>query len=182
MNTIRIKGVLAVSLALVLPALVVQAKGDDFKSVVKLIEQFYGVKHQGIPFLAKAGMKVATTAARIKGGTAKRIAEAGSIKLAVFEDQAFDQEFTRFRATLNTALRQTWTPLIQTLSATDDEQTYIFLREAGDKFNVLVITISRRDATVVQATLSPKNLALLMKDPESAGKSITEEATIIDQE
>src|ERR687890_469703 len=112
----------------------IQAKDDDFKSVVKMIEKFYGVKHQGIPFLAKAGMKVATTAARIKGGTARRIAEAGSVKVAIFEDQA-----------------------------------YIFVREAGDKFNVLVITIAQREGTVVQVTLSPKNLALLMKDPEGTG-------------
>lgn len=177
MKTIRIT---ALSLALLLPLGVVQAKGDDFKSVVKLIEQFYGVKHEGIPFLAKAGMKAATTAAKIKGGTAKRIAEAGSIKLAVFEDQSFDKEFMQFRTSLNTALNQTWMPLIQTTSS--DDQTYIFLRDAGEKFHVLVITISRRDATVVQATLSPKNLALLIKDPEGTGKSINEEATIIDQE
>jgi hypothetical protein len=160
---------------------VVNAK-DDFNSVVKMIEQFYGVKHQGIPFLAKAGMKVATTAARIKGGEAKRIAEAGSIKVAVFEDQDFDGEFTKFRTSLNEALNTTWVPLIQTLSATSYEQTYIFLRNAGDKFNVLVITISQREATVVQVTLSEKNLALLLKDPEGTGKAITDEATIIDQE
>lgn len=161
---------------------VVEAKGDDFNGVVKMIEQFYGVKHVGIPFLAKAGMKAARTAARIKGGEAKRIAEAGSIKLAVFENQDFNGEFTKFRSTLNAALNQTWSPLVQTLSATDGEQVYIFLREAGEKFNVLVITIAQRDATVVQVTLSPKNLALLMKDPEGTGKAITEEATIIDQE
>src|SRR5215207_4331189 len=71
----------------------VHANGDDFNSVVKMIEQFYRVKHVGIPFLAKAGMKVATTAARIKGGEAKRIAEAGSVKLAVFEDQDFNGDF-----------------------------------------------------------------------------------------
>lgn len=186
MKTIRIKAAAAMtvvlSLALALPAGVVEANGDDFKSVVKLIEQFYGVKHQGIPFLAKAGMKVATTAARIKGGTAKRIAEAGSVKLAVFEDQAFDKEFTRFRVSLNAALNQTWTPLLQTFSGANEEQTYIFLREAGEKHNVLVITIGQREGTVVQVTVSPKNLALLMKDPEGTGKSITEEATIIDQE
>jgi hypothetical protein len=164
------------------PAVLVHAKGDDFNSVVKLIEQFYGVKHQGIPFLARAGMKVGTTAARIKGGTAKRIAEAGSIKLAVFENQAFDREFSRFRASLNSALTATWTPVIQTVGGGGEEQNYIFLREAGDKFNVLVITIDQRDATVVQVNLSPKNLALLMKDPEGTGKAITEEATIIDQE
>ena len=56
------------------------------------------------------------------------------------------------------------------------------LREAGEKFNVLVITIEPRDATVVQVNLSPKNLALLLKDPEGIGKAITEEATLIDQE
>jgi hypothetical protein len=160
----------------------VHAKDDDFKSVVKMIEQFYGVKHQGIPFLAKAGMKVATTAARIKGGEARRIAEAGSIKLAVFENQDFDGDFTKFRTSLNGALNATWMPLIQTTSATTQDQNYIFLREAGDKFNVLVITITSRDATVVQVNLSRKNLALLLKDPEGTGKSITEEATIIDQE
>jgi hypothetical protein len=161
---------------------VVHAKNDDFNSVVKMIEQFYRVKHRGIPFLAKAGMKVATTAARIKGGEAKRIAEAGSVKLAVFEDQAFAGDFTKFRTSLNDALNETWIPLIQTLSAKNQEQTYMFLRSAGEKFNVLVITIAGRDATVVQVTVSPKNLAVLMRDPEGTGKAIAEEATIIDQE
>lgn len=155
---------------------------DDFKSVVKMIEKFYGVKHQGIPFLAKAGMKVATTAAKIKGGEAKRMAEAGSVRLAVFENQDFGADFTKFRASLNESLNSTWTPLVQTLSATTREQNYIFLRSAGDKFNVLVISIEQRDATVVQVTLSEKNLALLIKDPEGTGKTIVDEATIIDQE
>jgi len=181
MKTIPFKTFVAIML-LVFTSTAVYAKDDDFKSVVKMFEQFYRVKHQGIPFLAKAGMKAATTAARIKGGEAKRIAEAGSIKLAVFEDQAFDGDFTKFRSSLNDALNATWMPLIQTLSAKSEEQTYIYLRDAGNKFNVLVITIAERDATVVQVTVSPKNLALLMKDPEGAGKTITEEATIIDQE
>lgn len=164
------------------PANVALATGDDFNSVVKMIEQFYRVKHEGLPFLAKAGMKVATTAARIKGGDAKRIAEAGSVKLAVFEDQKFDGDVIKFRSSLNEALNVTWMPLIQTVSATDQEQVYIFLKDAGDKFNVLVITIDQRDATVVQVTLSPRNLALLLKDPEGTGKAITQEATINDQE
>ena len=168
----------AVILLLFSIASVVQAKGDDFNSVVKMIEQFYGVKHEGIPFLARAGMKVG----RIKGGQARRIAEAGSIKLAVFEDQTFAGEFMKFRRTLNAALNETWMPLVQTLSTTDAEQTYIFTREAGEKFNVLVITIEQREATVVQVTLSPKNFARLMKDPEGTGKALTEEATINDQE
>jgi len=175
------KTFIAIILLLVTPTFVL-AKNDDFNAVVKMIEQFYGVKHMGIPFLAKAGMKVATTAARIKGGQARRIAEAGSIKLAVFEDQEFNGDFMKFRTSLNGALNTTWMPVIQTISSGDGEQVYIYLREAGQKFHVLVVTIAQRDATVVQVTLSEKNLALLLKDPEGTGKSITEEATINDQE
>ena len=57
--------ILIATLLFTFASIAVHAKDDDFKSVVKMIEQFYRVKHQGIPFLAKAGMKVATTAARI---------------------------------------------------------------------------------------------------------------------
>jgi len=180
MKTVSAK--LFIAIALLVFSVPVHAGDDDFKSVVKIIEQFYRVKHQSIPFLAKAGMKVATTAAKIKGGDAKRIAEAGSIKLAVFEDQAFNGDFMKFRASLNGALNDTWMPLIQTLSGKSAEQNYIYLRNAGEKYHVLVITIAERDATVVQVTVSSKNLALLLKDPEGTGKSITDEATIIDQE
>jgi len=175
------KTISAIALALLVFSIPVHAGDDDFKSVVKMIEQFYRVKHQGLPFLAKTGMKVATTAAKIKGGEAKRIAEAGSVKVAVFEDQAFNGDFTKFRASLNEALNDTWMPLIQTL-AKSAEQNYIYLRNAGEKYHVLVITIGERDATVVQVTVSSKNLALLLKDPEGTGKAITQEATIIDQE
>jgi hypothetical protein len=162
----------------------VRAKDDDFGSVVKLIERYYKVKHQSIPLLAKAGIKTATTIARIKGGTAKRIAEAGSIKIAIFEDQSFasKNEFTEFRTSLNAQLAQSWTPFIQTLSPGQKEQTYIFLRENGSKFNVLLVTIDSVDAVVVQVTVSPANLALLLKDPEGTTKAITEEATIDDPE
>ena len=173
---------LAVVLLLFSFANIVQAKGDDFNSVVKMIEQFYGVKHEGIPFLAKAGIKAGRTAARIKGGTARQIAEAGSVKLATFEDQTFAGDFMKFRSTLNTALNETWLPLVQTLSTADAEQNYIFAREAGDKFNVLIVSIEQRDATVIQVNLSPKNFARLLKDPEGTGKALTEEATINDQE
>src|SRR6266853_3871080 len=65
------------------------SRGDDFGAVVKLIEQFYHVKHQSIPLLARASMKAATTAARIKGGEYKRLAEAGSARIVFFEDQDF---------------------------------------------------------------------------------------------
>ncbi len=186
-TNLRMKARVAATLALMLfcaatPRVQAVTLNDDFGSVVKMIEQFYHVKHQGIPFLGRAGIKAATTAARIKGGTARQLAEAGSIKIAIFEDQEFDSagRFAKFRNSMNAALSENWTPFVQTLSAKGEEQTYIFLRNAGDKFNVLVITIEQREATVVQVTLSPRNLALLLKDPDNMGRAITQDATIND--
>jgi len=133
------------------------ARGDGFNEVVKVIEQFYHVKHQNIPLLARAGMKAVRTAARIKGGEYKRLAEAGSVRVAFFEDQNFDSrgQIASFKAVVQTTLNRDWSPLIQTLSPKDEEQTYIYIRDAGNKFHVLVVTIERHGATVVQATVAP---------------------------
>ncbi len=156
------------------------ATGDDFNAVVRAIEQFYHVKHQNIPLLARAGMKAAKTAARIRGGEYKRLAEAGSARVAFFEEQTFDShgQIASFKASMKNALSDTWSPLVQTLTPKDEEQNYIFVRELGKKFSVLVITIERHEATVVEATVVPQILAQLMKDPNEMGKALTQDATI----
>ena len=158
------------------------ARGDGFNETVRLIEQFYHVKHQNLPLLARAGMKTARTAARIRGGEYKRLAEAGSVRVVFFEDQDFDSHgrIAAFKMTMRETLEANWSPFIQTLDRKNEEQTYIFIRDAGDKFQVLVVSIARREATVVQATLSPAVLAQLMKDPDEMGKTLTEDATIND--
>jgi hypothetical protein len=156
----------------------VTAKGDEFGAVVKAIEQFYRVKHQSVPFLARAGMKAATTAARIKGGEYKRLAEAGSVRIVFFQDQEFDSRgsISNFKNTLTGAVGDTWSALVQTLSPKEEEQTYIFIRDAGQKINVMVVTLARHEGTVVQVNLNPKTLALLMQTPEDMGKAITDDA------
>ena len=158
------------------------ARGEGFDAVVKTIEQFYHVKHQSIPLLARAGIKATKTAARIRGGQARQLAEAGSARLAFFEDQDFNSHgrITDFRASINSTLSDGWSPLIQTLAAKDEEQTYVYVRDAGEKFHLLVVTIERREATVVEATVNPKTLAMLMQNPDDLGKAITEDATIND--
>lgn len=158
------------------------ASGDDFNEAVKTIERFYHVKHQNVPLLARAGMKAVRTAARIKGGEYKRLADAGSVRVAFFEDQHFDSrgQIASFKASMQAALADTWSPLVQTLSAKDEEQTHIYIREAGSRFQVLVITIERREATVIQATIAPDVLAQLMKDPGEMGRALTEDANIND--
>lgn len=167
------------SLVLIGSTITGKAKGDDFGAVVKAIERFYGVRHQSIPFLARAGMKAVTTAAKIRGGQYKRIAEAGSVKIAFFQDQDFDSrgDITNFKNTLASAVSASWSPLVQTIAPKEEEQTYIFIRDAGQKINVLVVTLARREGTVVQVNVNPGTLAMLMQNPEDMGKAITDDAT-----
>lgn len=169
----------AVALALPFSA---SANRDGFDDVVKAIEHFYHVKHQNIPLLARAGMKAVRTAAKIRGGEYKRIAEAGSLRVAFFEDQTFDSrgQIAAFKASVQSTLSQNWSALVQMLAPKDEEQTYVYVRDAGQKFHVLVITIERHEATVVQATVSPQILADLVKNPDGMGKALTDEATTSD--
>jgi hypothetical protein len=155
---------------------------DGFSDAVKTIEHFYHVKHRSIPLLARAGMKAVRTAAKIKGGEYKRLAEAGSVRVAFFEDQNFDSrgQIATFKASMQATLAGEWSLLVQTLAPRDEEQTYIYIRDAGNKFHVLVVTIDRHEATVVQATIAPEILAQLMRDPSDMGKALTEDATIND--
>jgi hypothetical protein len=160
------------------------AAADGFGAVVKLVEQFYRVKHQGVPLLARAGMKAATTAARIRGGEMKRLAEVGSVKVAIFEDQTFDSHgaIVDFKNSVSSTLGTEWFPLVQATSPKEEQQSYVYLRDAGQKFHVIVISIDKRDAAVVQVTLSPATLAKLMQDPDDMGRAITEDATTNDPE
>jgi hypothetical protein len=160
----------------------VHADRDGFNDAVRAIEQFYHVKHQNIPLLARAGMKAVKTAAKIRGGEYKKIAEAGSVRVAFFEDQTFDSrgDIASFKRLIQQALANDWSALVQTLAPRTEEQSYVYLRDAGKNFHVLVITIDKHDATVVQATVAPQVLAELMKSPDDIGKQLTDEATLSD--
>ncbi|PYS32936.1 MAG: hypothetical protein DMF75_10770 [Acidobacteria bacterium] len=79
---------------------------------------------------------------------------------------------------MKNALSVTWSALVQTLAPKNEEQNYIYVRELDKNFSVLVITIERHEATVVEATVAPQILAQLMKDPNEMGKALTDDATI----
>jgi hypothetical protein len=157
------------------------AEGNDFNAAVKVVERFYGVKHKSVPFLARAGIKTATTVARIAGGEKRQIAEAGSVQVVYFEDQDFSakRSTANFKFSMNAALGS-WSPLLQ-VADKDLQQTHVYVRENNENFNILVISLDQREGCVVQVTVSPRTLALLLKDPDDMGRAITAEATTDDQ-
>lgn len=165
---------LLLAAALWLASLPVAAKPAEMNDVVKLIETHYGVKHKGTPLLAKMGMKTG----QLVVNHLTRYAEYGSVKFVYFEDQNFTPRAgTDFATAMRGALRPAWESLVEVRLDRDGEQTYIYTREAGKLFRVIVVTLGSRDATVVQAELAPHKLMLLLKDPDTAGKNLTGEAS-----
>lgn len=167
-----------VALALTLPMLLtlpVAAGGKEFGDVVKLIESHYRVKHKSIPFAARMGLKATQAVAR----RVLRYAEYGSVKFAYFEDQDFTapKSGLEFHSAMRGAIEPEWEPLVQVRMPKDAEQTYIYTKEAGKFFRVLVVQISRRDATVEQVEVAPAKLLELMRDPDAMGKTLTDEAS-----
>ena len=164
---------LALCAALALAASPAQAKDRraDFGDVVKLIEQHYGVKHRGIPLVARAGIGVARRLTRY--------GQLGSFKVAFFEDQSFQQPSgaASLRSRLSAAIEPEWSPLVHVSSNANAEQNFVYARDTGKYFKILVVSIQQRDAVVVQADISPQKLMLLLKDPDSAAQAVTDEAT-----
>jgi len=146
------------------------AKGGEFNEVVHLIEAHYHVKHRGIPLLGKVGMKAARAISRD--------GEPGSLKLALFEDQDFaPDESANFSRAMRDTLQPDWQPLVEVREQRSAEQTYIYLKEAGKFYKILLVNIERRDATALQVEISPEKLAELLRDPNGMGKTLADEAT-----
>jgi hypothetical protein len=107
------------------------------------------------------------------------LAEAGSVRVALFEEQTFDsRQIASFKSAVQTRL-PTRSALVQTLAPkTKNRLTFIFAKPA--KFSCARNYIERREATVIQATLAPQILAELLKNPDEMGKALTDEATTSD--
>ncbi len=150
------------------PRAATAAAGDrEFDAVVRLLESHYRVRRRRLPFMAGTIMRIAARRVGVR-----------NLRLAVFEDQDFvpragDAEFA---TAVGAALSDEWQPLVR-ISAQNGERTLVHLREAGENLRLLIVNIERREASVVQAEVSPQTLAEWLQNPERMGRSLAREAT-----
>jgi hypothetical protein len=154
------------------------AKDDGYEGAVRLVATHFKVKRKSVPLLARAAVKSGRAVARIASRSIPELAEAGCVRLAVFEDQDFSRPApgAPFMSALRATLSAEWSPLVQLLSPEDGEQTYVYMMEAGERFRLLVVQIGRRDAAVLEIKLRPETLVRLIQDPDVLGKTLTDEA------
>jgi len=137
------------------------AANRDFDRVVSTIESHYGVKRTKIPM-----MGVVNLVAKFS-----RPAGASEVHIATFENLPHGygegNDFDRLFHSLSTRDLQ---PMVQVHSRGNGASTYIAGGEAGKSARLLIVTLGRNEATVVEAKVSLELLQKIIENPEHAGK------------
>ncbi len=140
------------------------AKGGEYKSVVKHLKTKYQAKKVKIPFVWLARFAVSVV----------RPAGVKSFSVTMFEDLKFSRETLdeEMQLAMKNSFGADWSPILRVRSRTG-EQVYAYMREAGkSSVKVAVVTIDKNQAAVIRATFSPERLADFINDPKIFGISL----------
>jgi hypothetical protein len=143
------------------------ADDKSFSSVVKHIESQYNGKRRG----TYGGVTFGRFLVKI-------IKPAGvkNFKLVMFKTVDFpDGSLSRgmnFHAAVRSRINKEWTPLVQYSSPAERQWTYVYAHYLTNDVKVLVVTLQREQAFVVQTKFSPEKLIEFMNNPKIMGISL----------
>jgi hypothetical protein len=139
-----------------------QAADREFTDVVRAISLEFRTQPMRIPLF---GLVNAVTFFVRPAGTKH-------IDLAVFENlDSRGRDGVDMAASIRTAVGGSWKPFIQVRSS-KGETVLVYLRPHGSDCKLLVATVERREATVVQLQLNPEGLKRWMESPAESSRSI----------
>jgi hypothetical protein len=139
------------------------AKGNEYKQIVKHLKNKYQAKKVKIPFMWLARFAV------------KMVRPAGvkSFSVTIFEDLKFSRETLdeEMQAAMRNSFGAEWIPILRVRSRTG-EQVYMYMRESGKNVKISLVTIDKEQAAVIRATINPDKLAEFMDNPKIFGISL----------
>ena len=145
------------------------AGDESFSSVVKHIKSNYHGKQQGF----FGAMMVARFAV-------KMIKPAGvkNFKLVYLKDLDYSEAPSpttgRFHSFIQSKIDPRWTPLVEYSSPRERQWTYVYITRENDDVKVLVVTLQKQDAVVLQTKFSPAKLVEFMNNPQIMGISLND--------
>jgi hypothetical protein len=94
------------------------------------------------------------------------------IKFAIFDDidPSLSPDEREFDGFMQGIVGSEFRPFVRVRSHRDREQTYIYLHDANDASELLVVTIDPSDAVVVKMRLKPEAMKDWMDDPVQQGR------------
>ncbi len=100
------------------------------------------------------------------------------MRIAVFE--GLDRSSDSFNTELDTFLQQTaqpeFQPFVRVRSNRDGEQTYVFAREAGEDWKLLVVSLEHDEASVIEMQLKPEAMNDWFDEPADKAKHSARDA------
>lgn len=146
------------------------AGDESFDSVVKHIKSNYHAKQQGF-FGAMVLARLAVKFIRPAG--------VKNFKLVMLRDLDYTEspgpQNGQFHSFIQTKIDPRWTPLVQYSSAREKQWTYVFVSREKEDVKLLVVTLQKQDAVVLQTKFSPDKLVEFMNNPQIMGISLNNE-------
>lgn len=139
--------------ALLLLALPLLA-GNDFDTLVRVMESNYGTRRLQIPFMGFANFLVKVA----------RPAGTKDFKLAVFEH--VDASRHPSAEQLDAAFQpQGWKPFVKVMSNRKGERVHLYARQSQSDHELLITTLERSEAVMVRVRVNADHLARWVNNP-----------------
>jgi hypothetical protein len=146
-----------------LTAATAQAADREFTEVVRAISDEFHTRPMSIPMFGLVNLVAATV----------HPAGARHIDLAVFEHLSdHDRQGRDLSESILNAVGRSWKPFVQVRSRRNGNQetVFVYMRQEGKHWKLLVTAVERDEATVVQLLLDPDALARWIADPEHSAR------------
>ena len=82
---------------------------------------------------------------------------------------------SEFHSVIRSKIEPVWSPLVQFSSPREKQWTYVYALHEKEDIKILVVTMQKSEAFVVQAKFSPAKLIEFMNDPKIMGISLKHE-------
>lgn len=139
------------------------AKGNEYKTIVKHLKTKYKAKKVSIPM-----MWLARFAVRVI-----RPAGVQSFSLTVFENLQFTNRTldAEMQSMLKNSFGKEWSPVFRVRSR-GGQQAYMYMSESGTSVKMTLVTIDKNQAAVIRAKFKPEKFAEFLDNPKIFGISI----------
>ena len=127
---------------------------DDFKSVVKAVENSYGIHHKHIPMMGIA-LKFSPDH------------EARGLKLAIFEGGPMGGNPANLEKVVSSQLGPGWSPFVRVWSRRDRESVVIYAKPSGSGMRLLVTCLEEDESVIMSVDVSEKSLREWIDEPAS---------------
>ena len=150
-----------------LAAVSVSAGDHSFSSVVSHIKSNYRARQQGF----FGAMMLARFAVKVVRPAGVKNFKVAYLRNLDFSDRAGKAEF---QAEARNMISNEWQPLLQYSSMKENQYTHVYYTQEKDDVKVLIVTLQKDEAVIVQAKFSPDKLSKFIDDPKIIGISLND--------